>query len=103
MENAINVLNGVATPWWGAKQLVFFPPVSPMTYELLPGASLIPNGVATPNMTMDQMTSLCTRVNGYFSYATMSVNPLAASIIAGWAGLPVNKIPNATYDVDVAT
>lgn len=103
VRDAVHVaIDGTVTPWFGAKSITAFPDVSPEWYEMYEAGSLIPNGVAQPGMSLDQLVALCSVVNGYFSYAEMSTDPMLARIISGWYGLPVIKVPGVVFSGTVA-
>lgn len=89
--------NGASTAWFDDKYVGFIPDVSDDWYEFVEGGNLVPNGVATPSMNIDQMVELCSIVNGAYSYAEMTINPLSVNLIMGDSALPIIKVPGTVY------
>lgn len=92
MHKAYNVSNsGAITQWWGGDTVVAVPDVEPNWYEYIEAGSLVPNGIASPNMDLSQLIDLCTIKNGRFSYSELSTDPIFAKVIMGDYTLPIIK------------
>jgi hypothetical protein len=92
MHKAYNVAaSGAITNWWANNTVVAVPTVEETWYEYIEAGSLVPNGIASPNMDLGMLIDLCTIKNGRFSYSELSTDPIFAKVIMGDYTLPIIK------------
>jgi hypothetical protein len=89
--------NGASQEWFDANFVGIMPDVESDWYEFVEGGNLVPSGTAAMGMSIDQMLSLCQIVNGKFSYAEFTGDPIAINQIQGDCFLCLIKVPGTYY------
>jgi hypothetical protein len=78
--------------WFGPNFIGIMPTIEGNWYELFEGGNLVPKGIAGPQSSMDDMLNLLDVVNGQYSFAEMTSNPVALNVHMGDSFLPVIKV-----------
>jgi hypothetical protein len=94
--------NGATQSWCGADQVVFTPEISGEVYELLEGSYPVPTSVG--EVRADGSAALAAdvvEVNGMYSYALLTADPVSIKHVAGDTALPAWLVPNAMFSADV--
>lgn len=88
--------NGEAQEIIGDDDVAYLPEPDITWYEMIEGSEYIPTDLNIKGSAVDIASSL-NEVNGMFSYATITDDPVAIKQIAGDTFLPVIKVPAAVY------
>ena len=89
--------DGVIKDIWGADTVVFTPAIDRTWYEMFEGSYVIPTDIG--DITGDAVAALSnvTTVNGMFSYAQVTSDPVGIKHVAGDTFLPCLKVPGAIF------
>jgi hypothetical protein len=88
---------GAPQEWFGANFLGVMPDVSDDWYEFVEGGNLVPRGIASPGMSIDDMIGMVDVVNGRYSYAEMTTDPVSVNQIIGDSAIGILKVPGTYY------
>ena len=92
--------DGTLHKWFNPDAVVLIPEPTPDWYAMMEGSELIPTNLG--NVSADAAGALddLEEVQGMFSYAHTSNDPVGVKHLAGDNQLPVIKIPGATFILD---
>lgn len=82
----------VLTSWFDPNFIGIMPAIESSWYELFEGGNPVPKGIASPQSSMDDMLGLIDIVNGLYSFAEMTTNPIALNVHMGDSFLPTMKV-----------
>lgn len=89
--------DGEAKTVFDADSITFIPEISPDWYDLVEGSYMIPTNVGVGTEVSSVMLSNLTTVEGRFSYAVVTHNPVGVTQFAGDTFLPIIKVPGAVW------
>jgi len=93
--------DGTTQTWFGDDTIVFTPKVERSWWQYIEGSKLIPTSLGQVSSDPEAEAKLLKKAFGFFSYATMTQNPVGVQHFAGDTFLPIIAAPYAVAIGDV--
>ena len=95
VSDAFHMSGDTLVEWFDPDALVITPEIQPDWYRLLEGSELIPSTMGAVGVSAEEMLGNLTEVQGMFSYATLTHNPVGVEEYFGDDVLPTCFNPGA--------